>query len=350
MNDPLIIYGLGSTGQKIVDELLDAGVGIDRILDRGKAGTTYRGLPVRALGDDGAAVEGRTVLVALHNHYVDLHQLRDDLIEAGAAQVLTPTNLRQWLDGPPSWPGYWLDPAYDYDVHADQFARVRGLLADDTSRSLFDAILRYRRSGDIADCPRPSPDDEYTPRDLPRYPEPLHLVDCGAFTGVAIQKFITAGYRVDSAIAFEPDPTNFATLAARRFPVGRRLNLPLGTWSSTTQLRFSSDSSMASHLDDQGDTVIQCVAIDDLLHNEPVNVVKLDVEGAEIETLKGMQRIIHTQRPALLVSAYHTPGHLHEIATLIDDWKLDYRFHLRVHEQNTFGVVLYAQQVHRGHI
>ena len=55
-----------------------------------------------------------------------------------------------------------------------------------------------------------------------------------------------------------------------------------------------------------------------------------------------MQRLVREQRPGLLVSAYHTPGHLHEIATLIDDWKLGYRFHLRVHEQNSFGIVLYA--------
>lgn len=342
MNAPLVIYGLGSTGQKIVGQLLDSGIAIDLILDRGKAGQRFRDLPVRALGDAEADVENRTVLVALHNHYVDLHELRVELAAAGAARVLTPTNLAEWINEPPTWPGYWLDPAFDYAANADQFARVRTLLVDDTSRRLFDAILRYRRTGDIADCPRPSPDDEYTPRDLPRYPEPLRLIDCGAFTGVAIQKFLAAGYGIDSAIAFEPDPANFATLAARKFPIARRVNLPLGTWSSTTQLRFASNSSMASHLDDQGDTIIQCVAIDDLLHNEPVNVVKLDVEGAEIETLNGMQRMVREQRPALLVSAYHTPGHLHEIATLIDDWKLDYRFHLRVHEQNTFGVVLYA--------
>ena len=77
---------------------------------------------------------------------------------------------------------------------------------------------------------------------MPRYAEPLRLIDCGAFTGVAIQKFLTAGYAIDSAIAFEPDPASFATLAARNFPISRRLNLPLGTWSSTIQLRFASDS------------------------------------------------------------------------------------------------------------
>lgn len=28
-------------------------------------------------------------------------------------------------------------------------------------------------------CPRPSLDDEYTPSDLPRYPDYLNLIDCG---------------------------------------------------------------------------------------------------------------------------------------------------------------------------
>ena len=339
MSEPLVIYGLGATGQQIVDELLDAGVAIDLILDRGKAGQAYRDIPVGAL--DGGNVVGRTVLIALHNHYVDLHALDADLRSAGAAEILTPIHLPR-LVGHSKISGYWLDPAYDYDANAAAFARARALLADDTSRALFDSILRYRRTGEIADCPRPSLDDEYTPLDLPRYPGPLRLIDCGAFTGVAIQKFLTAGYTIDSAIAFEPDPASFATLAARNFPIARRLNLPLGTWSTTTQLRFASDASMASHLDEQGDTVIQCVAIDDLLGTELVNVVKLDVEGAEIETLKGMARLVRDQRPNLLVSAYHTPGHLHEIATLIDDWGLSYRFHLRVHEQNSFGTVLYA--------
>ena len=339
MSEPLVIYGLGATGQHIVDELLDNGVAIDLILDRGKAGQTYRDLPIHSLGDGNVA--GRTVLIALHNHYVDLHQLDADLRAAGAVQILTPIHLPR-LIGRSAISGYWLDPAYDYDANAAAFARARALLADDTSRALFDSILRYRHTGNIADCPLASLSDEYTPHDLPRYPEPLRLIDCGAFTGVAIQKFLTAGYAIDSAIAFEPDPISFTTLAARKFAIGRRINLPLGTWSTTTQLRFSSNASMASHLDDSGDTVIQCVAIDDLLPDEPINLVKFDVEGAEIETLKGMARLIARQRPSLLVSAYHTPGHLHEIATLIDDWRHGYRFHLRVHEQNSFGIVLYA--------
>lgn len=345
----LVVYGLGSVGQGIVDDLLAEGVPVDLILDRGKRGESYRGIPVLALDDvaDGGLM-GRTVLIGLHNHYVDIKQIHADLGAAGVTRVLSATNLAELAPNAETRPGYWLDKDFDYAAHRENFARTRALLVDEASRSLFDAILTYRQSGDIADCPTPSLHDEYTPTDLPRLAEPLRVVDCGAFTGVAIHKFLKAGYAIDSFAAFEPDPDNFAILASRDFgrdfKIARRLCLPLGTWSKSCQLRFSSDGSMASRLSDEGDTVIQCVAIDDVLQGEPVSVVKLDVEGAEIETLNGMRKIIEAQKPALLVSAYHLPEHLYAIIDLIESWNLGYRFHMRVHEFNTFGTVVYAYQ------
>jgi FkbM family methyltransferase len=339
----LVVYGLGVVGRSIVDDLLADHARIAFILDHGKRGQSYRDIPVLALEDaiDGR-LAGRTVLIGLHNHYVDIKQIHADLLAAGAARILTPVNLFELAPNARTRPGYWLDRGFDYAAHGAAFARVRDVLADETSRELFDAIVAYRQSGDVADCPAPSLEDEYTPRDLPRLIEPLRIIDCGAFTGVAIHKFLKAEYAIDSFVAFEPDPENFKLLASRDFTVRRGLCLPLGTWSTTRQLRFTSDASMASRLSDAGDTVIQCVAVDDVLHGQQVNVVKLDVEGAEIETLKGMRRIIEDQKPALLVSAYHLPEHLYEIVDLIGSWNLRYRFHLRVHEFNTFGTVVYA--------
>jgi len=339
----LVFYGLGATGQKILDELLAKRIAVDLILDRGKRGQQHHGIPILALDDlNEGQIAGRTVLIGLHNHYVDVKALHNELLAAGAKRVLTPINLPDIAGEGQAIGGYWLDPSFDYGVHDADFARLRLLLADDKSRDLLDSILRYRRSGNLADCPEASLTDEYVPADLPRYAGPLKVIDCGAFTGVAIHKLLKAGYALDSFVAFEPDPESFKTLAGRNFPARRALCLPLGTWSETAQLRFSSDGSMGSCLSEQGDVVIQCVAIDDVLHGEPVNLVKLDVEGAEIATLQGMERIIRDQRPNLLLSAYHTPGHLYEIADLIDGWQLGYRFHLRVHEYNTFGVVLYC--------
>jgi len=339
----LIIYGLGTVGQAIVDDLLSEGVYIELILDRGKGGESYRDIPILTLENAGdGRLIGKTVFIALHNHYIDINRLHAELLAAGVTRILTPVNLPELAPNARTRPGYWLDPDFNYASHQAEFALMRDLLADEISRSLFDAILAYRQSGNIAACPAPSLDDEYTPNSLPRFAEPLRIIDCGAFTGVAIHKFLKAGYEIASFVAFEPDPANFAILASRNFPIDRRICLPLGTWSTTRQLSFTSNGSMASHLSDNGDTTIQCVAIDDVLNGEKINLIKMDVEGAEVETLKGMRNIIEQQTPYLLISAYHTSNHLFEIADLINSWELQYKFYLRVHEYNTFGTVVYA--------
>jgi FkbM family methyltransferase len=339
----VVVYGLGEFGRETIDELIAEGISVDFILDRGKQGQVYRDIPVRALAEMAQGqLADRCVVIGLHNHYVNINELHGELRAAGATHILTPINLTQLNPQTRTRPGYWLDPEFDYQGHGHNFARVRDLLDDEKSISLLDAIIRYRQSGDIIDCPLPSTADEYTPIDLPRYKGPLRIVDCGAFTGVAIQKLLKAGYDVESFVAFEPDLENFATLATHNFPIERRLCLPLGTWSTTTQLKFNKQGSMGSHLSEAGNVTVQCIAVDDVLQGETVNLVKLDVEGAEIETLNGMRALVHHQRPNLLLSAYHTPEHLYEIADLIASWQLGYRFHLRVHEYNTFGVVLYC--------
>lgn len=141
---------------------------------------------------------GKTIMVSLHNHYVDINRLHAELDSAGAARILTPVNLPQLIANGRTRPGYWLDPDFSYAEHKADFARMRSLLADETSRNLFEAILAYRQSGNIADCPSPSLEDEYTPHDLPRFAGPLRIIDCGAFTGVAIHKFLKAGYDIAS--------------------------------------------------------------------------------------------------------------------------------------------------------
>ena len=52
-----------------------------------------------------------------------------------------------------------------------------------------------------------------------------------------------------------------------------------------------------------GTVAIEMVALDDLVFNQklpPPNFVKIDVEGAELDVLHGMERILKTYHPPLL--------------------------------------------------
>jgi hypothetical protein len=57
-----------------------------------------------------------------------------------------------------------------------------------------------------------------------------------------------------------------------------------------------------------------------------------------------MEKTISKHRPNLCISVYHKPDDIINIPKLIKSWNLDYQFYLRVHEYNTFGVVLYCLQ------
>ena len=49
----------------------------------------------------------------------------------------------------------------------------------------------------------------------------------------------------------------------------------------------------------------QAVAVDDLLPaNPPIHLVKMDIEGAEVRALRGMDRLLRTQRPKLVFEFY----------------------------------------------
>ncbi len=343
--EKLAVYGLGATGRFVVDQLLEKNVAISCIFDKNQAGSAYRGISILGLDDfEPQKSDSWLCLIALHNHYLNIPAIAKEISEKGFTSVISLVRLPQLIEDAFLANGYWLNFDFQYHSRSTDIQLVEALLADQPSLNLFRQVIKFRSSGDLSHCPQPSIHDEYTPNDLPRFLGPLKLIDCGAFTGVAIEKFQRNGYQIQSLLAFEPDLKNFSKLASSKRPIENAVYLPLGTWSSTTQLRFSSDGSMGSGLDPKGESFVQCVRVDDLAPDFSCNLIKLDVEGAEVETLFGLEKIIERCRPNLCVSIYHRAEDLFEIPKLVSSWNLGYKFYLRVHEYNTFGLVLYCLQ------
>jgi hypothetical protein len=82
--------------------------------------------------------------------------------------------------------------------------------------------------------------------------------------------------------------------------------------------------------------------LDDVLHGQEINLIKLDIEGAEPEALRGARRLIEKYRPGLAICLYHHPHHLWSIPLWVHDLNLGYRLFYRAHQHNTFEAVLYA--------
>lgn len=139
-------------------------------------------------------------------------------------------------------------------------------------------------------------------------------------------------------LAINPDYSRRITII--RQPLWNKSDLDLfieGNGPATRVLERSSDPNSAR---------VRTVSIDDLVIRESLNkldFIKMDIEGAEIEALKGAQQAITRFRPKLAISVYHRLSDFWDIPRFIEHLGLGYRFYLRhftVHQEET---VLFAE-------
>lgn len=339
----LLVYGAGNKGHQICGELLARGISVAAVLDAAATPAQQcHGIPVFTpaawLANHDATK--MAVVVAIHNEHTPIPPILDSLRKTGFARILTPIDLYDAF--PDLGFHYWLAPRRFYLPFAQELERLPGMFGDQASRAWLQAVIEFRLSGDYACLPAPALHDQYHPADLPRWPERLRFIDGGAFTGDTLLQLEAAGYAFDAIAAFEPDLGNFRQLVRNSARFGTAISLPCGLAECTKRIGFTEGMGGGSHIDSSAAEQITCVALDEALPGFQPNLIKLDVEGAELQALEGAARTIARYRPALAISLYHHPEHLWRIPLLIDSWKLGYRFHLRGHAQSSFDLVLYA--------
>lgn len=90
---------------------------------------------------------------------------------------------------------------------------------------------------------------------------------------------------------------------------------------------------------------IETISIDDLVRARglpKLDFIKMDIEGAELQALKGAEKSIRQFRPKMAISIYHKPEDFWAIPQYIAGLGLGYRFALRhftIHQEET---VLFA--------
>jgi FkbM family methyltransferase len=281
----------------------------------------------------------------VHNYLASVREIKAQLTQFGFSTILTPMEVYPHLSRELGW-RFWLGSRQDYAAAVSPIEQLGALWADQESERLFYETLLYRLGIEL-EVVAPLTDVlfQYAVPAIPRWQAPLRMVDGGAYTGDTLQNLLQHGYHFATIHAFEPDAENFKRLCvtASAFTPETQISLwPCGLWSSTCRMNFSEGFEMGSKLSDAGPTMVPVVALDDVLHGQPVNLIKLDIEGAEADALRGAQRLIKKYRPGLAICLYHYPQHLWSIPLWVEGLNLDYHFYCRTHAHNTFDTVLYA--------
>lgn len=170
-------------------------------------------------------------------------------------------------------------------------------------------------------------------------------VDCGAFDGDSIKLFydFTKG-RYKKIIGLEPDTISFERLCKAVKGCHDVQLICCATGKENTKMSFSSKGVLGSTFsDEEGSELTDVRRLDDILSGENVTLIKMDIEGAELDTLMGAEQIIKNLRPELAVCIYHRIDDIITIPKLLHSLVPEYRFKVRQHSCSMLETVLYAE-------
>ncbi len=171
------------------------------------------------------------------------------------------------------------------------------------------------------------------------------FVDVGCFDGSTSLQFARWSGSFQKIVALEPDEKNVPKCTEKLDDFIRNGKVEIinkGAWSENTTLKFSSTQNGASVLSDSGESIVEVATLDSVLAGKRVTFIKMDIEGAELEALKGTRTCIKENKPKLAICVYHKPEDIVTLPQLILDMNPDYRLYLRHYSLSAAETVLYA--------
>jgi FkbM family methyltransferase len=139
------------------------------------------------------------------------------------------------------------------------------------------------------------------------------VLDIGAHVGFFVRSALAQG--ASKVIAVEPDPNSVECLR-RNFPeeleAGQLVIVEAGAWSSRGEMTLSlgSDPGWNSMTESGGsgrEITVPVLPIDDIVAElglSKVDFIKMDIEGAEKEALRGAVDVLKTHRPRVMIDTY----------------------------------------------
>lgn len=173
------------------------------------------------------------------------------------------------------------------------------------------------------------------------------LFDCGAFTGDTIEDFVTfTNKKYKKIVAFEPDEKNVKRLNAFiNNKIENVVVIQKATGDKNGKVAFLNNGNMSSKTVDVKDSSdelsVDIVRLDNYIDYHPT-LIKMDIEGAELDSLIGATQIIKTLKPKLAICIYHMPFDFYEIPKFLKSLVPEYKFKVRQHESGFCETVLYA--------
>lgn len=341
----LILLGAGRLGRTVAAKLRTSGFTILAFADNNRAlwHTRIDGLDVLSPAE-AAARHGADAVMIVTVWHPATHPLVPALVsqarDLGCNAVPFPVLF--WAMPDQFLPYYLWDSPHKLLRAKRRVLHAYELLGDDLSRETYVRHLKLRLWGDFESLGEPTPLPQYFPGLFTLSPDEC-FVDCGAYDGDTLRDFVqqTAG-RFRKAIAFEADAALLRPLEESVRQMGGRAECHLAAVGSRDGwIGFRGDGIGGGRADQEG-AKVRCLRLDTVLEGETVSLLKMDIEGAELNAIRGSRKTIERNRPVVAACTYHQQEHLWRVPSLLNEVLPEAKIFLRAHRADGFDVVAYA--------
>ena len=330
---PIILYGMGSGADKILDFCAVKNIKIADMFasDEYVREHSFRGFKVKSLSQ---------IKEIYKNNFCVLLSFATRIDSVIKKIYDLDANHEFYV---PNFPVFGENNYFDYNYYLEnqeKIAQAYNLLADEESKKVYERAINFNITGKLEYLKKIESAKE-SALDLLELSDNLNYIDLGAYDGDTIFELLKYNKNIKNIYAFEPDIKNFKKLE-KNICENNLLNIcelyNIGAWSREDILYFNAQASRNSSFNvPQNQKNIKEVRvnnIDNILNSQLDGeiLIKYDVEGAEFEALEGSQEIIKKYSPKLIVSLYHKINDIFKLPIYIKSINSDYKFYLRKHK------------------
>jgi FkbM family methyltransferase len=340
--DAIGVVGAAVEGARLTTLCRDLGIQVAALADDhpAKIGSEIAWHKVEPLAALTRLDRATPIVIASHRVLAATERLRGlgfrTVLPFAALQIMAPDLFppHMFYDG-------MLDDLWN---NRDRYARFYDQLADERSRDVLDGVLAFRQTLDPVTLKNVLDDDDlYAPKGLIAFSNGEVYVDGGSYDGDTIRTFMgRVDNRFERIYAFEPDPVTFGALQSNFSAEPRVEAIHAGLHREKGVLRFKDDGSRGAIFTNDGEIEMPVTTLDDVIGEGPVSYIKMNIEGAEIDALRGGERLIRRELPKLALSVYHRPSDLWRIPEIVKQFDPGYDLYLRQHDGGIIETVLYA--------
>ena len=225
-------------------------------------------------------------------------------------------------------PIFVIEMRKEWNLNKRKWYDLYSNLVDDVSRSILINLIKFRLTANIEYMKEFSVrlEDQYL-EEFMDYNNEI-FVDIGGFDGDTTELFCKKYPNYKKVYLFEPSSINMGKAKSRLSKFKHITFIPYGLSDRKEELYFNAENGSSSAISQEGTIKNVTTTLDDEI-NDKLTFMKMDIEGWELNALRGSVNHLINDHPKLAIAVYHRAVDFISIPNFILSVNSDYDLYLR---------------------